>query len=258
MSSVLATWNPDRLRKQIPFVGAYVGQRKSGKSVAMTYITNLLQSEFDLIISFCGSISCSPQLFDLFTDTPGMDPRFMLDRMTVGFLDKLREQQEELKMEGRIREVLLLFDDLELSSEEHTALGFFTTRGRHYNVSTLYCSVSYTSIPKNYRRSLDFLWLFSVPMSTDKKILLGEYSRNPSFANYCINQLQKYECLVLDCSTHRQELFTFCVPFQNSTNHLAGPIQTSPQPVETDTSVQNEGSVAPENIVQVSSQTPAS
>ena len=122
----------------------------------------------------------------------------MFDGFTVEFLQKLREQQETLKLKGTPRDVLLLFDDCDMTPEQHTELG---TRARHFRVSMFFSSVSYTSIPKSYRRSLDFLLLFSVPMSSDKKLLLQEYSRNPSFASWCINQLEKYE----------QELFIYTV-----------------------------------------------
>ena len=210
-------------------------------------------------------MSCSPQLHDLFVREPRLDQRFMLDRMTVGFLNKLREQQEDLKMEGRTRETLLLFDDLQMSTklsycytEEHTALGFFTTRGRHYNVSCLYCAVSYVSVPKNFRRSLDILWLFSVPMSSDKKVLLGEYSRNPSFANFCINNLQQYESLVLDCASHRQELFTYRVPFQNTTPSHHDKTSTSNRPVSLDETESSGDGCAPKNNDPVQPPSPAS
>ena len=180
-----------------------------------THLLKLFKSEFDLVISFCGSYSCSPELSKIFEES--LDVRFMFDGFTVEFLETLRRQQEMLKAQGTPRNVLLLFDDCEMSSEQHTELGFFATRARHFNVSMFFCSVSYTSIPKSYRRSLDFLLLFSVPMSSDKKLLLQEYSRNPSFANWCINQLEPYHCLVLE-SGFRQELFTYCAPPPGSQN----------------------------------------
>ena len=52
-------------------------------------------------------------------------------------------------------------------------------------------------------------------MSSDKKLLLQEYSRNPSFANWCINQLEPYHCLVLE-SGFKQELFTYTAPFEGN------------------------------------------
>ena len=178
-----------------------------------THLLKLFKNEFDLVISFCGSYSCSPDLARIFEQS--LDPRFMFDGFTVEFLQKLRQQQEDLKAQGTPRNVLLLFDDCDMTSEQHTELGFFATRARHFNVSMFFCSVSYTSIPKSYRRSLDFLLLFSVPMSSDKKLLLQEYSRNPSFANWCINQLEPFQCLVLE-SGFKQELFTYRAPTPGS------------------------------------------
>ena len=174
-----------------------------------THLLKLFSHRFDLVISFCGSYSCSPELATYFDAR--LDPRFMFDGFTVDFLQTLRAQQERLKAAGTPRDVLLLFDDCDMTPEQHSELGFFATRARHFNVSMFFCSVSYTSIPKSYRRSLDFLLLFSVPMSSDKKLLLQEYSRNPSFANWCINQLEPFHCLVLE-SGFKQELFIYTVP----------------------------------------------
>ena len=201
-------WNPRRLIKHKPWVSAFVGARRTGKSYAMAHMTEQFKAEFDLVISFCGSMSCSDELKTLF-DTH-FDPRFMFDTFSVAFLTKLREQQEELKREGRKREVLLLFDDVEMDSSQLTALGFFATRGRHFNVSFFYCSVSYTSIPKNFRRSLDCLLLFSIPMSSDRKLLLQEYAQSPHLADFCMKNLEPYQALVLE-SGHKQTIFTYKV-----------------------------------------------
>ena len=48
-------------------------------------------------------------------------------------------------------------------------------------------------------------------MSSDKKLLLSEFSRNPQFANFMISQMKRYECLVLE-SSHRQELYFYTAP----------------------------------------------
>jgi hypothetical protein len=219
-----------------------------------TYLLKLYKGEFDLVISFCGSYSCSPELARIFEES--LDPRFMFDGFTVEFLQKLREQQERLKLQGTPRNVLLLFDDCDMTPEQHTELGFFATRARHFRVSMFFSSVSYTSIPKSYRRSLDFLLLFSVPMSSDKKLLLQEYSRNPSFASWCINQLEKYQCLVLE-SSHKQELFTYRVPEYSETARAESQNPSVDPPNETE----NEGhlsggekSQSPESVLAASNE----
>ena len=208
--SVLDQWNPTRLLKSKPWIVAFQGGRRQGKSLMQNYLCKFYRDEFDLVVSFCGSVSCSPELVRTFQEY--FDARFMFEKISIRFLETLRTQQEILKSNNTPRNVLLLFDDLEMTSEEYTQLGFFATRARHFNCSMFFCSVAYVSIPKSYRRSLDCLFLFSVPMSSDKKILLQEFSRNPNFADFCISQLKKYEALVLDCSAHKQELFTFKIP----------------------------------------------
>jgi hypothetical protein len=202
-----------------------------GKSFTMTYLTELLSSEFDLVISFCGSQACSPDLRVLFSHK--FDPRFMFDRFSVHFLRTLLEQQEEIKSRGGPpRRVLLLFDDVETDPEEANYLGFLATRHRHYNISMMYCSVRYSSIHKTFRSATDVLLLFNTPMYSDRKMLLLEHSSNTGLASFAMKNMEMYHCLVME-SGHKQSLRTFKAPGFVQTEDLEIPeveteMQTAP------------------------------
>ena len=71
------------------------------------------------------------------------------------------------------------------------------------------CAVSYTSLPKRSRRSLDTLLVFSCPMKGDMQILTWEYCQNQSMARFAMNSLKDYQCLVLETLEKRQSLFVW-------------------------------------------------
>ena len=185
-----------------------------GKSFAMTYLTERFASNFDLVISFCGSYSCSPELRELFDNR--FDTRFMFDKYSIHFLETLRKQQEELKNRGTPRRVLLLFDDVEVDSETASTLGFFASRHRHFDVSMAYCSVRYSNVHKTYRASTDALLLFSTPMASDRKLMLLEYAQSPRFASFCMElHANAWICIYLTCFWNRFHQFvdTFWIHF---------------------------------------------
>ena len=204
--SILDPWNPDSLSKYSSFVMTFLGGKRTGKSFCMAYLVERLKDRFDLVISFCGSMSCSPELQELFETY--FDSRFMFEAYNIRFLEVLRRQQEELKNQGKTRRVLCLFDDVEVNSETESALAFFATRHRHFNISMIYCSVRYSHIPKSYRASTDALFLFSTPLTSDREMLLKEFSRNKKFASFCMGNLKQYEALVMT-SGFGSSLYTF-------------------------------------------------
>ena len=211
---MLRTWNPENIKPMIPFCAAMVGNRRSGKSFLQFYVLDtVLKDEFDLYISFCGSVSCSPDLRRFF-QSKGLE-HLMFERVTVKFLETLMKQQEYLKTNnlGR-RRILLLLDDAELDKHEQQYLGTFCTRARHFDVSIFQCSVSYTQLAKNFRRSLDILFLFQMSMYSDRKLLLQEFSSNPKLSHYAMQDLQKYQCMVQE-KNFTSELFYFKIETPN-------------------------------------------
>jgi hypothetical protein len=178
----------------------------------LSKILSHLRNEFDVLISFTGTVSCSPHLKRLYDEVPHWDRGFMFNRCSAEMLKTICNQQEDLKARGITRRVALLFDDVEFDDPESiNYLGFTASRGRHYDISMFQVSVSYTLINKNFRRSLDVLGIFSLPSLNDKQILLKEYSRNPDLASFGMDNLEPYEALIMETNSHKQELFKYKV-----------------------------------------------
>jgi hypothetical protein len=167
-----------------------------------------MSSEFDLVICFIGSAACNPFLEHLLSTY--WDPRFFFSEWNDELIEKLLRQQEDLMVNGTRREVLILVDDVILTSNADEQLAHMAMRGRHFRVSLMMCAVSYTSLPKRMRRSLDVLLVYSVPMRGDMLILTSEYCQgNNGVARFMMNNLKDHECLVLETLTKKQQLYTW-------------------------------------------------
>ena len=134
------------------------------------------------------------------------DPRFFFSTWNQHLIDKLLEQQENLKKAGRDRQVCILVDDVILTSSAEEQLAHMALRGRHFNISLCMAAVSYTSLPKRVRRSLDILFCYSCTMQGDRKILMWEYAGNATMAGFMLKNLGEHECLVLETNRRRQDL----------------------------------------------------
>jgi len=152
-----------------------------------------------------GSAACNPVLEALLSEH--WDPRFFFSEWDPDLMTRLLEQQESLQRSGEKREVLILIDDVILHSRAEDQLAHMCMRGRHFRVSLCMCAVSYTSLPKRARRSLDTLLVFSCPMKGDSQILSWEYCQNQTTARFALNNLKDYQCLVLETLEKRQSLF---------------------------------------------------
>ena len=202
---MLPQWNPERLIDKIPFNLALVGGRRMGKSSAVSDLLLRMRSEFDLIIAFVGSASCNPVLEEMMRQN--WDARFFFSKWEITLVETLLKQQETLKKAGLNRNILILMDDVVLSSDADEQLAHMAMRGRHFSISLCMCSVSYTSLPKRTRRSLDCLLVFSLPMQSDMKILTWEYTQKARMAQFALSHLEDYECLVLETLQKQQKLF---------------------------------------------------
>ena len=179
-----------------------------------------------------GTSACSPEMRDLMEKE--FDPRFVFPAWNQRLMDKLMRQQEDLKLQGIQRHVCVLVDDIVLSSKDEDALSHLCLRGRHFNISVFACAVSYTTLPKRSRRSLDCLFLFSCPMESDCDILTREYSARSRMAKFCLQNLPDWTSLVLETLEKRQRLYHFRVPMPQDKT------QESPS------SAQNETPASPE------------
>ena len=205
---MLPSWNPDRLVRKIPFNLALIGGRRMGKSTTVSDLLWRMRKEFDLVIAFIGSAACNPTLRGLMEKY--WDSRFFFSEWNVNLISTLLEQQEAQKLRtGVTRNVLILVDDVVLSSEADEQVAHMGMRGRHFGVSLMMCSVSWTSINKRARRSLDCVLVYSMPMSGDLKVLTSEFAQQQTMARFALRSLKDYEALVLETLEKRQRLFSF-------------------------------------------------
>ena len=111
--------------------------------------------EFDLVISFMGSAHCNPELH-AFLDSEGFGC-CQFNKWDQGLMDRLERQQIELMQQGRVRNVLILVDDITLDHNQKEQLAHLCVRGRHFHVSVMMLSVSYSNFHKSCRRSSSVL-----------------------------------------------------------------------------------------------------
>ena len=207
--NLVTEWDPNRIKDRTPCVLGAVGSRRCGKSTSIAHLVYQMYGVFDLVICFVGSAACSPTLEAMMERHPKWDTRMFFSSWNQPLVDKLLEQQENLKKAGVDRQVLILMDDVILTGKATDQLAHMCMRGRHFNISVMMAAVSYTSISKRSRRSLDFLLVFSCPMQGDRKVLSWEYAQNSSTADWVMNNLEENQCLVFETSRKVQRLFVW-------------------------------------------------
>ena len=162
-----------------------------------------MRHKFDLIVAFIGSAACNPGIHQIMRES--FDPRFFFSEWNLGLLQKMLQQQEDLGPNKR--SILVLVDDVILSGQASEQLCHLCMRGRHFGISLIMCAVSYTTLPKKCRRSLDALLVYSLPMAGDMKIMTWEYATRNSMAEHVLRNLNDHECLVLETLQKQQQLF---------------------------------------------------
>ena len=162
-----------------------------------------MSKQFDLVVAFIGSAACNPVLSEIMLQH--FDPRFFFSYWKPELIAKLLQQQEELGSERR--NILILVDDIILSGKAEEQLTHVAMRGRHFGISLMMCAVSYTTLPKKARRSLDVLLVYSLPMQGDMKVMTWEFAHKNSMAEHVLRNLGEHEALVLETLQRRQQLF---------------------------------------------------
>ena len=165
----------------------------------------MMRKRFDLVIAFIGSAAANPVIHQLMIEN--WDPRFFFPQWNTKLINKLLEQQEHAGPDKR--SILILVDDVVLTGPMEDQLAHLGMRGRHFGVSIMACAVSYTTLPKKYRRSLDALLVFSLPMQGDLKILLYEYASQNYMAEHALKNLEEHSCLVLETLERKQQLYVW-------------------------------------------------
>ena len=162
-----------------------------------------MKTKFDLVIAFIGSAAANPVLHQLMVQH--WDPRFFFSKWDTKLIDCLLQQQEDAGPDKR--SVLILVDDVILNGPAEDQLAHLSMRGRHFGISLMMCAVSYTTLPKKARRSLDVLLVFSLPMQGDLKVLLWEYASHNSMAEHALKNMDDHCCLVLETLERKQTLW---------------------------------------------------
>ena len=211
---MLPAWKPESLHDRIPGVNiALIGGRRMGKSTATADLLWRNASRFDLVVCFVGSAHCNPVLEALLEKY--WDTRFFYSEWDEDLIQNLLRQQERLENK---RSILILVDDVIMGSKAQEQLATLAMRGRHFGISLFMCCVSYTTLPKRVRRSLDAVLVFSLPMTGDLKVLTWEYTSNAQIASFALKRLRNHECLVLETLTKTQKLALWKAKFFTPTD----------------------------------------
>ena len=219
-------WNPGVLQELRPFVVIMVGNRRQGKSYLCNHLCRGLvrRRQFDLVISFMGSAHCNPGLHE-FLDTHGF-AAFQFNKWDAALMERLEEQQLALIKEGRERHVLILVDDITMDYNDREQLSHLCIRGRHFYVSVMMLSVSYSNFHKSCRRSCDIICLFSLGCQTDKELMTKEFAHQQHRCEFYMRQVceKEFTCAVLNLNEKKQIVYWYKAP--SSTPRVRAPVNT--------------------------------
>ena len=162
-----------------------------------------MSKKFDLVIAFIGSAACNPVIYQLMVEN--WDRRFFFSEWKPDLITKLLKQQEDAGKDKR--SILILVDDVILTGSAEDQVSHMAMRGRHFGISLMFCAVSYVTLPKQCRRSLDCLLIYSLPMQGDLKVLTWEFATHNSMAEHALRNLEDHCCLVLETLERKQQLF---------------------------------------------------
>ena len=170
------------------------------------------RNEFDLVISFMGSAHCNPQLHAYLTEA-GFGA-FQFHKWDSELMDRLEAQQLELIAMDRVRNVLILVDDITLDHTEREKLAHLCVRGRHFHVSVMMLSVSYSTFHKSCRRSSDFVCLFSMGCQTDRELMMKEFAHKQHQCEFYLSQIvaKEHTAAVLNLNEKQQRVYWYKAP----------------------------------------------
>ena len=227
-----------------------VGNRRQGKSYLNNHFCQSLADEFDLIISFMGSMHCNPELHQ-FLESVGYED-FQFDKWDSELMTRLEQQQLELMRKGRIRNVLILIDDITLEHNDKEKLAHLCIRGRHFHVSVSMLSVSYSNFHKSCRRSSDVICLFSLGCQTDRELLMNEFAHKRHTCEFYLQQIvaKPYTCAVLNLNEKVQKIYWYKAPTEAHSPQDPGKSLLSAEKNETSADDDTQDSPCDKNVSQ--------
>ena len=175
-----------------------------------------------------GSQHCNPQLHE-FLDEEGFGA-FQFNRWDSNLMDRLEAQQLTLMARERDRNVLILVDDITLDHVQKEKLAHLCVRGRHFHVSVIMLSVSYSTFHKSCRRSTDFVCLFSMGCQTDRELMMKEFAHKQHQCEFFMSQIvaKEHTCAVLNLNEKNQNVYWYRAPSTSTAvARRTGPERTS-------------------------------
>ena len=176
-----------------------------------------------------GSAHCNPQLHS-FLDDHGFGA-FQFNKWDTELMQRLERQQLDLMAEGRERHVLILVDDITMDYSDREQLAHLCIRGRHFHVSVMMLSVSYSNFHKSCRRSADIIALFSLGCQTDKELMTKEFAHQQHRCEFYMRQIceKEYTCAVLNLNEKKQTVYWYQAPKTTTPACIEGPERTAPE-----------------------------
>ena len=159
-----------------------------------------------------GSQHCNPQLHEFLYEKGFGD--FQFNRWDSDLMDRLEAQQLTLMASERERNVLILVDDITLDHVQKEKLAHLCVRGRHFHVSVIMLSVSYSTFHKSCRRSTDFVCLFSMGCQTDRELMMKEFAHKQHQCEFFMSQIvaKEHTCAVLNLNEKNQNVYWYRAP----------------------------------------------
>ena len=181
---------------KFPSMMLNIGKSGSGKSSVIAYIlteSNFMKDFFDKVYLF----SPTAKLDDLSKHLK-LKKENMITEPTEHALDKIITEQEKLINKkgiaevGRSNKILIIFDDIVsdqrfLKSKPVLKLA---AMGRHFLISSIFNTQSYTKIPRSVRLQANAVILF--PSSNDENRIIAEDHAPPHCNKKCFLKLVEY------------------------------------------------------------------
>ena len=164
------------------------------------------------MISFMGSQHCNPELHT-FLEQAGFGD-FQFHKWDSELMDRLEAQQLMLMALDRERHVLILVDDITLDHVEREKLAHLCVRGRHFHVSVMMLSVSYSTFHKSCRRSSDFVCLFNMGCQTDRELMMKEFAHKQHQCEFFMSQIvaKEHTAAILNLNEKQQNVYWYRAP----------------------------------------------
>ena len=216
----------ERFYNKLPLCSAWIGYRKSGKSLSASMVIRYLVSRnsFKRIILFLGNEYCNPELVKLVKHK--FDERLIFTRFSEELLSTIIKQQKKLRDISEDNTLLIVFDDVYTARGRNgEMMNKIFQSGRHFLISCIVLAVSWSDIAPSCRRSLDFAILYSNITLYDTDFLTKTFlNRNliPK-AKYALKTNSLYTALCIETSPV-QKLFLLKFKKKNKDSTQINPV----------------------------------